>query len=376
MKILHVIQTMSPAWGGPTFQLTELTERLQLQGLDNTILTFSPTKDRTYVDKLRGLGVEIVESKSRISRYPISLSLFHELPRMAARADVVHLWGFWGFHNFVYRFAKTSQTPYVISALNDLLQTVLRSHVKKYVFQRLVGVPLLKRAAAAVAITAAESAEYIRVGVCPERVHTIPLAVPEEFFEAVAPQGERIPGPLRILFLGRLHESKGVQYVLPALARLRDEVPSFKFLLVGPDHGFRPVLEQIVRELSLTDVVEFLGPAYGAEKVQYFRNADVFVFPSMFEQIGHVILEAASAGLPCLYTTHCSFPVLANAGGGIETVLSEEPLYRALKNLLVDPSLRSRMGCSARELIARDFLWSRVARSYAEMYKGCANGAD
>lgn len=372
MRVLHVIQNMSPARGGPSFQVAELVGHLQRQGIDNVVLSFERADNRTYIDKVRSDGGRIVELTSVLARYPISIPLFHHLPRLARESDVVHLWGYWGFHNLVYRCSPAClRTPFVISALSNM-PIVLRSRAKKAIFHRAVGLPLLARARMVVAITEAEAQEYAERGVGAERIKLIPLAVPDEFYRAVSPRPREQAETLRILFIGRVHEKKGIQFVLPALARLRAEVPAFKLLVVGPDEGYGAELERKTRELGLGDVVEFPGPAYEDRKREYFRDADIFILPSMFEQIGHSILEGAAAGLPCLYTAGCAFSALARAGGGIETDGTQSELLEALRSLLTDAQLRDRMGRAARAFIGGGYLWSQIASAYADMYREAA----
>lgn len=301
-------------------------------------------------------------------RYPITPRGMWRLPQLAREADVVHLWGYWGFHNLVYRFSSAyRQTPYVISALN-MMPIVLGSRKKKAVFHKLVGLPLLARAARALALTEREAAEYQSHGVSADRVRTITDALPDEFFRAVTPPDRRSTTG-RILFVGRLHEVKGIQFVLPVLAKLRSQVPNFKLLLVGPDRGYRPVLERMTRDLGLSDCVEFCGPAYGENKVHYFQEANIFIVPSLFETIGHSTLEGAAAALPCVYTRGCEFPALARAGGGFETDGSEAQLSEALFRLLRDPELCERMGRAARTCVAGGYLWSQVGPAYAATYR-------
>jgi glycosyltransferase involved in cell wall biosynthesis len=359
---------MSAVMGGPASQVTELVVRLQKEGTQNVILSCSRAEDRGYIEQVERCGATVVELASTGVRYPISARVFRELPELSRHADVVHLWGYWGAHNLVYRFSPACRRKaFVISALN-MIPIALRSHRKKAIFHKWVGRPLLRRAARVIAITESEAEDYRRNGVPPGRIATIPLAVSDEFFRAVALRG-RPSECVRILFVGRLHEVKGLQRALPALARIRREAPEFKLLVVGPDVGYGAVLERMTRDLGLDEVVEFCGPLYGEDKIVCFRNADVYLVPSVFEQISHSILEGAAAGLPVVYTKGCSFPALARASGGIETDGTEEQLGEALRRLLCDPALRERMGKAARACIAGGYLWSQVASAYAAVYR-------
>jgi glycosyltransferase involved in cell wall biosynthesis len=372
MKILHVIQSLRPSNGGPPHQLAELVTGLQRRDVENVVLTWAPTHDRRYLEQIEASGGVVVELTSITTRHPISAQLVSTLPRLARQADVVHLWGYWGFHTLVYCYrAERVGTPFAISALGSL-PIFLHSRLKKRIFALIAGRRLLSRADLAIAISVGEERRYIAEGVAPERVKVIPIAVPDDFFCRVAPQPRQERSKVCILFLGRLHEKKGLQFMLPILAELHRERHDFHLDVVGPDDGYQHKLEHMVAVLGLQDCVTFHGAAYGEDKIAYFRNAEIFVLPSMLEQIGHAILEGAAAGLACVYTRGCEFPALAAAGGGFETDGSHGELLATMRALVADRELRARMGMKARNCIGSGYLWSQVRESYLKAYAAIA----
>ncbi|MEM8868323.1 MAG: glycosyltransferase [Verrucomicrobiota bacterium] len=112
--------------------------------------------------------------------------------------------------------------------------------------------------------------------------------------------------PLRLLYLGNLFISKGVEMCLRALKSLRDQGHDLHLDLVGGDvERDRDRIKEIVNELELAEHATFHGVQSGDPKWECFKLADCFVFPSHYpaEKFPNVLIEALGAGLPVV-TTH------------------------------------------------------------------------
>ena len=205
-------------------------------------------------------------------------------------------------------------------------------------------------------------------GLLQKPVHVIsygsPLLPPPAAF---APAG----GKLKVLFVGSLGQRKGLSYLLEAIALLGERV---ELTLVGTKttsdcaplndalkrHRWIPTLphEEVLREMG--------------------RN-DVFVFPSLFEGFGLVLLEAMSQGLPVITTENTAGPDLITEGesGFIVPIRSAQAIGEKLDLLARDAGLLSAMKTAARETAVRH-TWTqyraRLATAVlAEMQKGAAD---
>jgi glycosyltransferase involved in cell wall biosynthesis len=151
---------------------------------------------------------------------------------------------------------------------------------------------------------------------------------------------EADPAAPDVLYVGRLVDSKGVHVLLEALARL-----SGVSAAVAGDGPARAELEELSRDLGLTDRVRFLGWIGQEQRAALLRGSRVFVLPSLWDEpFGIVGVEALGAGLP----------VVATAAGGIPDWLDDgvtgilvprgdrDTLARALDRLLQDEPLRRR----------------------------------
>jgi glycosyltransferase involved in cell wall biosynthesis len=103
-----------------------------------------------------------------------------------------------------------------------------------------------------------------------------------------------------IMTLGRMssdERAKGFDEIIELMPRLRELEPEIAYIAVG-DGDDRPRLQAKAQELGVTDRVLFVGRVSEAEKQDYYRLADAYVMPSIWEGFGFVVLEALACGLP------------------------------------------------------------------------------
>lgn len=198
---------------------------------------------------------------------------------------------------------------------------------------------------------------------------------PENIF--VVPNGgdyvfpKRVPhDDVRILYFSNLLVAKGVEDVLHAAGMLRTG-KKFSLDLVGAwyDASERARCLKLVEETKAT--IRIHPPAGGVEKMQFFANADVFVFPPR-EPEGHpwAIVEAMAAGLPIVST---------NQGAIIESVIDQkngfivEPAQPAqiaekLRMLVADDALREKMGAESRNLYLLNFTEEKMVERLENVF--------
>lgn len=199
---------------------------------------------------------------------------------------------------------------------------------------------------------------------------TIPNGVDlEEFSPARAP---RAGGPLRIITVSRLISRKRIDVLLEAARRIRNTVPTpFRIDLVG-DGVDRPRLESVSAAAGLADIVHFRGNASRDELPDIYRDADLFVLPSLAEGMPNVVLEAIASGLPVITTdTGGSFElVVAGENGFVVPKGDPEALAGRLTFFLKHPDACRSFGEKSREH-ARKFSWAVVAERTEDLYRAC-----
>lgn len=165
-----------------------------------------------------------------------------------------------------------------------------------------------------------------------------------------------------VLFAGTLIERKGPQHVVSAAARF----PQAEFKLVGSGrHGFDETLKCLIKEQGLTNVT-LEGPKSQPEMLECMRDSDIFLLPSRLEGIPKVTLEAAATGLPCVVFRDYETPSVVDGKTGYQAGTIEEMML-ALEKLILDRTLRQRMGAAAREHV-QQFDWDLVADLWRKAY--------
>jgi len=104
--------------------------------------------------------------------------------------------------------------------------------------------------------------------------------------------------PLKILFISRIDRKKRLEILIRAIASSRYELGNCRLLIGGVgDAGYEIELKAMATELGVADIVEWRGFLQGDAKDAIFREADVFMLPSAYENFGIVVLEALASGL-------------------------------------------------------------------------------
>ena len=186
------------------------------------------------------------------------------------------------------------------------------------------------------------------------------------------------------LFAGALRPEKGVEFLARAFARLSEENPAARLIMVG---GGRLWVEQGWLRSNPLDAMEhevarILAPALARgralllgivppiEIMPYYAASDVLVLPSMFQEtFGLVILEAFSVGLPVIAFRSGGIPELVEdrRNGIIVEQGDEEALYRAMCELAQDRALRERLGSSG-ELTVQRYSWENTVDQIEAVY--------
>ncbi len=178
------------------------------------------------------------------------------------------------------------------------------------------------------------------------------------------PAGEREPGPLRLLSVGRLTPAKDPLVVIEALARLRAAGREIELDLVGGglakgDDGYGQRVVARIDELGLSDTVRLHGAVPYADVPALFHRADLLVNASHTGSVDKVVLEAMAAGLPFVSCNDSIPHVLRSMGDAAllqDFVPSEPGSLTAVLEALLDRGTEQRLalGAQLRKIVAAD----------------------
>lgn len=186
-------------------------------------------------------------------------------------------------------------------------------------------------------------------GVPAERIALLPYGVDAgRFRPAEAPRHD--DDTFRVLYVGNISQRKGIKYLLEAVRRL--DLPELRLTLVGGVVGsgrglapYRPWFRHVPHVPH-------------GEVDRLYREADVFVYPSLHEGSALAIFEALASGLPVVTTPNAGSVLRDGEEGFIVPIRDVEALMDRLSRLREDAALRRRMAARARQT-ALDYTWQR-----------------
>lgn len=200
-----------------------------------------------------------------------------------------------------------------------------------------------------------------------EKFEVIPNGVDSDMFK---PDDMRVTGRVfKILFVSRLIERKGLQFVIPQLPSLRDELEArgkgLRLTIVG-DGPYRDTLEKIAKDNGVYDVIDFVGQKDKDQIVPYYQDADVFILPSKKEGMPNVVLEAMACGLPIVMTPcQGSKELVADNGYVCDAAEFGDKLHE----LAFDDAKRRVMGLASGSRVRSEFTWDATTEKYMKVMK-------
>lgn len=381
MRVLHVIPSVAPRYGGPSRAVVEMCRALRECGVETLIATTDADgSGRLPVALAREVlyeGVPAVFFPRQWSEsYKYSRPLARWLAAHVAEYDVVHIHAVFSHACLAAAGAcRKAGVPYVVRPLGTLDPWSLRQkRLKKKLFWRL-GVRRMLDGAAAIHYTAPPERKLVEDSLGLARGVVVPLGVDAAW--AGAAEGRPVsdppfgPAPY-LLVLSRLHHKKGLDLLLPAFLSLagQREFSEWRLVLAGEgDEGYVRSLRGMAERGGSGGRVIFAGWLEGARKSATLRQASVLALTSHQENFGLCVVEALACGVPVVVSPHVNLaPEIEEAGAGWVTPLERESLERTLAEAMRDTRGRESRGAAGRELVQRRFTWGAVGEQLAEVY--------
>ena len=163
--------------------------------------------------------------------------------------------------------------------------------------------------------------------------------------QIIKPLAHRVTKPIKVLFLGRIQDLKGVGELVNAIGKLKQKgkLNDFKFSIVGHENktGYINELKEKLESYGVTtEQADFLGRITGQKKHQLYASHDVYVLPSYTEGCPNSVLEALASGLFCVTTPVGALKDLINAHNGvIIPVKNVIELYKTFLMILENKAL-------------------------------------
>ena len=217
-----------------------------------------------------------------------------------------------------------------------------------------------------------EYEDAIEFGIKKDKLHVIPMGIDvNEYMVNPIRQNEDM---IRILFVGRIARVRRIEILLHAVAKLSTP---FHLTLVGGEEktsslsrpGYLDELKKLCGTLNINDRVTFVGPVEQEELFNWYHKGDIFVYPSLYENFGQPILEAAAAGLPIISTSvGVAKEIITDNKTGFLFNGDDQELTDRITQL-TDLSLRKEMGKAVRERARSLYGWEEIIKQYLDLYQ-------
>lgn len=294
MKIIHVINSMSTASGGPARNTLLTMMGTRALGMDVTVLTYQPetgeeaVSDDPSIHYIPRIGIE--------KRWGYSKTIPKELYKMGT-ADVYHIHGIWLYSGYITaKFAHHQGLPYIITLHGTLYPEALaHSSLIKKITLKLYQRRQLQQAAC-IRATCMEEMEHYRALGFTNPVAIVPSPVNcDDKMEPVYPKNIK-----RIGYLGRVHPRKRVERLLDIWHHLKE--PGELLIIGDGDLVYMDFLKKEIERLNLKKV-RFEGFVTGEKKNRLLASLTCLVVPSDFENFGNVITETLLQEIPVIAST-------------------------------------------------------------------------
>lgn len=202
---------------------------------------------------------------------------------------------------------------------------------------------------------------FVAEGVPAEKLVVIPYGADTRLFEPAEPKKADGEG-LRLLFVGQIGQRKGISYLLEAARRTACQGDSLT--MVGQVQGSGQALA------PYRDYFRHIAHVPRAELREIYRQADVFVLPTLVEGMPIVVLEAMASGLPVITTPNGPGDIVREGVDGFLVPPRDvDAIVERLERLRHDPDLRIAMGRNARER-AQQFTWQAYRNKTVAALRG------
>jgi len=383
MKILHVVSSWK---GGKVRVAFDVSEELIRRGHAVTIYATNLLEENkdlhgkkiTTVTNFDVLFPSIAK-KMKLYITPQLILTLTEIKHF----DIIHLHGYRTFQNIVlHHYAKKCNIPYILQAHGSILRRG-KQELKAF-YDALFGYRLLKDASKVVALSRVEAQQYKAMGVPEEKIAIIPNGIDLSEYAELPPKGAfkkkfNIPEDKKIiLYVGRIHKIKGIDFLVKAYAYLINKMNFRDAILViaGPDDGYLGEVKSLVHNLGALGSVILTGSLSERDKIKAYNDASIVAYLGPSEPYGLVSLEAAACKTPVIVAQGTPMAEVVNRGKFGYSIKYGDvaSLAFALRNILNNEEFAKNLGRNGRIYILNNFDWSKIIEKYEQMYREVISG--
>lgn len=388
MRILQVIPVFSDQFGGPVSVVRSISKELakRHEVVVYTTTALDPKHDSTPRDEERD-GYRVVYFPRTLKQLcysyffgqlNLSVGLMRAVKEHLMEFDIIHVHSYQQFPDvLISQYATKYGVPYVLQPHGSIPK--IGKKYRKMMYDVLFGCKVLRNASKVIALSRIEAQQQEALGVLREKIIIVPNSLDLEEYANLPVKGSfkrrfNVPENKKIiLYLGRIHSTKGVDVLVKAFAFLTKDMHLKDVLLViaGPDDGYLDEIKSLADSLGVSDSIVFTGFISGEDKIKALRDAEVFVTP-FFYGFPMTFLEACAVGTPIITTTHGDTLEWIDSNVGYSVPSTYIDLGKAIYKIISNPELRERFSITCRRIMDSNFSVDRVVSKLEQIYEQIA----
>lgn len=361
MKILMFVTSLSTRSGGPSRSVPMMAKGLSESGVDVILLTRYSNDMNTHA--LDGTSVKIVPLFHGVDRKEFESLIRNE------KVDIVQLQSIWTLdYHIIAQICIKTNIPYIFTPRGMLEPWSLSQNKwKKKLALMLYQKHDLNRATCIYTTSDMEAYNVKHLGIN-TTISVIPNGIDIDGYPC---RSSKEFVKKQILFLSRIHVKKGIELLIDAWKKVRDDYPGWCIKIVGNgEDDYINKLKKKVDDSNLANCIKILPPVFGQEKVELYQTSALFVLPSYSENFGMVVAEALSCGVPVITSEYTPWQVLNDTNTGWCISLSVESLEKTLRKALnIYPEGLYEMGQKGSEMVAEKFGYRSVTAKTVVLYE-------
>lgn len=364
MKILRVVGDLYPfVVGGLEIHAHEMSKHQAISGHEVTVYTSN--LDRRPIHEFKdGYNIIRYNNLIKIMGNSICPNLFFKLFHDRYYFDIIHAHSHLFFStNLCALVRKIGSSPLVITnhGLNsqtspEWLQKLYTATGAKFTFGA---------ADKIICYTETEKQELIDLGQDPRKIAVIHNGIDTDLF---VPKKKDSQNNLKLLWIGRFHRGKGVDYLVDAFKLLHPKYPDLKLTMVGRGHE-RNRIKTKIRYLKLDTCIDLIDFVPNEDIVKLYQGSTIFILPSLEEGVPRTILEAMSCGIPVVCSNLPQLVDIVSDGGFLVPTKDPKVLADRVSEILSSESMARKMGYKGREKIIRNYSWKGTVEKTIKLYK-------
>jgi glycosyltransferase involved in cell wall biosynthesis len=374
LKILHIIPGLTNA-SGPTQALLNLIKASEAKKAEISVAYLGNRLKNQIKPDLRQGDVFDCQAKG-LKHWGYSPQLRALLAQKIHAFDIVHLHSLWLYPGLAgSRAARKHNIPYIVRPAGSLdPEALLHKSLLKRLYFNLVEKQILNNASLIHAVSEQEQKNIQKLNLPPPCIN-IPNGIDPTLFSKLPSKSKSRSNlklsqdSLILLFLGRFHQIKGLELLIPVIRDLAHRFPKVKLVLAGPDQTpFAAQLKSQFRVAGISPLVQFLGELDEKTKINAYRAADLFLLPSRSENFGIVAAEAMAAETPVIASNQTPWEIVEKENAGDWIDRDPQVWTETIARRLESKEWLSKAGTNGRRLVLENFSWPKIGERMIAAY--------